>query len=42
MVKEISTHAENIHDTAYCCRQGSGAGQDAKLSLWVEFPPFLW
>ena len=42
MVKEISTHTENIHATACCSWQGGGAGQQAKLSLWAEFRPLSW
>ena len=42
MVKEISTHTENIHATACCCWQGSGVGGEAKLSLWAEFRLLSW
>ena len=41
-VKDRTPHHKNIPATAYCCWQGSGVGQEAKLSLWAEFWPFPW
>ena len=38
--KEITSNLQNKLPTAHWCWQGSGVGQDAKLSLWAKFLPF--
>jgi hypothetical protein len=39
-VKEIKSNPQNKHAASHWCCQGSGAGSEAKLSLWAEFLPF--
>ena len=41
-MNKIKTHPENIPAAAYCCWQGDDVGQEAKLSLWIEFWLFPW
>jgi len=40
MAKEIKSYLQNKPAAAHWCWQGSGAGLEAKLSLWAEFLPF--